>query len=189
MPPLIVVQNDAEYRLVKRRGLFSVPVAVGITATQAAHLEDYPHFLAYVKYYQEKMVRDLAKLGYQYHGGGFILEGPAPHFRYSTDAAPDPGPLPPPNVGPDPGPRGLEALQQWEVAEKAMAARRAGEDQSLVDYWLTGTFRHKVPTSFRSSNFPLGKAIIDPQRPLHEAVVRDILGRKPELREQLHRSA
>lgn len=188
MPPLIVVQNDTEYRLVKRRGLFSVPEAVAITPEQSAHLEDYPHFMAFVKHYQMKMVTDLRKLGYDYQGGGFTLEGPAPHMHYSTDSAPDPGQLPPPEVGPDPGERGIEALQKWEAAEKALASRRAGEEQSLVDYWLIGTFRHKVPTSYRSSNFTLGKAIIDPDQPLHDAVIRDILGRNPGMHDQLLRS-
>lgn len=184
---LVVVQNDAEYQLVKVQGRFSVPAECSATTTEIAEhgLEAFPHLQWYVEHEQEKMIDGLRRQGSEYQKEhGFNLEGPMPHLVFSTDTAPDPGPLPPPHpkyAGYELTDRYRTELARWEAAEKARAARRMGDTPELVDYCLIGIFRQKLPRSFRSSNFPLGKAVLDPQQPPSPARLKALRQQFPAL--------
>lgn len=132
---LFLVQDDAEWIAVKRRGRFSIE-------TDAAASE--PHLLASIKDMQERMIAGLAKAGYEYMDGGlqgFEIRGPLPHIEFSDDVSADPG-------SPPPDPRDVDHFNAWERAEKARTAHKLGENVDRIDFELVAPFRHRIPKQF-----------------------------------------
>jgi hypothetical protein len=129
-----VVSGDAEWKLCRRQGRFSIPVECAASGQ---------HLRAAVRQYQEKMITDLTKQGYVLLDKGidtFEIKGPLEHIQYSDSVDPDPGP----EGAPDP--RDLEAMRRWERAERARTALNAGlkNQHGMVDYRIVATFRHQV---------------------------------------------
>ncbi len=185
-PSLVVVQDDAAYRPVWRRGVFAVPREMAVPwETLARDGLDAPahrHLRAAVAAARAKFVEQLARLGYEPCGSDAVrVLRPdqrmacetfnLPISTYLGDAWGLEGPEPhvayrldtgrepepaPPDVGPRPGPRALSILEQWERDEKARAALKADHILELVDYRLIGLFRHRYIPGTHSSIFPNG---------------------------------
>lgn len=134
--PLFVVQEDKEYVLLRRRGRFTL---------EAAQAADGRHRAAAVKAARQKMIRDMARRGYDYVADGRDeLQGPEPHLAFSEDDRPDHAHL----AAPDP--RDLSAQARFEREEKNRQAKDVPVAENLVDFRLVLTFRKATGSSYRT---------------------------------------
>lgn len=131
--PLILMQTDGEYTLVRRRGRFDVERRILGT----------PRFWQEVSAAQETMIRDLGRKGVIWVGPDWEISEPMPHVDFSDVAEPDPGP----QLMPDP--RDLAAMRQWEAAERERVARKTRKNDELVDFWIVSAFKVKKPQYLR----------------------------------------
>lgn len=148
--PLVVVQDDALYDRIKRRGRFSIPREIAVSA-EAYRLQPEKHLMfgALLHTALKKFIANIGKT----HGltyvpdqswPGFELRGPTEHVSFSSNVAPDPGPTTKPR-------RFDEAsLREWEAEEKArLPVRRLPLD--VVDYEIVVAFQRKLPATFHTA--------------------------------------
>lgn len=140
LSPILRIQADTEWILVKRRGRFAMDVDC---ARSPAHRE-----AAIDKAFHEMVegLKHRPEGSYEYVSSGPEFSGrkvgpPLEHFEFSPDVSPDPGTVPPPHGDRD-------AHARWERAEATRRARGL-DTHDLVDFVLTAYFRKSVKPGFR----------------------------------------
>lgn len=120
--------DDPGYAGMRRRGLISLERDLAASPR---------HMKKAIASAQQKMIANLARMGYEYVDDGFEIRGPLPHLEISGDASPDPGELHRPD------PRNVKAWLELEQLEKARTAKAVERGADLVDYELVASFKRK----------------------------------------------